>query len=505
MFDITEFATYSTFSIDVTSGSQVVADIQANPHPDAHTCQFISFDASGSHDNGGYNIVEYQWDWDYTGVPAEFNADRTTDTPFIKHQYFTEGSHTTGLIVVNDAPVPQSSGVAFITHDLTRPLPADYVVQEVNKVSTNNDTSNYLGWPASNTIVVDDNDIVHIFSAVYDSAAHTTNLVHYSYDNGTTTEENLGNIQSEYHQSAVIDSQGTIHVVWYGSNNLNYSENSSGSFASPTVLESSFEGFPYTYTIGINGQDELMVIFYDMGGSHPIKYMYKWDTTWSTPEVLTYPEYTYSGGGNLAIMVSCQGTPGNNGSDFHLVYTEQYETTHMNPVVTYQHFDRSAETWSAEEYPSLHYNHYQDWSDIYVTSDNDVFISSSIYWTNTFVCRKDGQTGVWSTWMITNSSNDEYTSTIGANDDGTICVAYWERIGWPDPDPFEVQFKVFHEDMSQADVLAIPAQPLDPSTTAEYRHGDIYMKECNYYVAFCDRRHTGAGYWQIYYSRISHD
>jgi hypothetical protein len=239
--------------------------------------------------------------------------------------------------------------------------------------------------------------------------------------------------------------------------------------------------------------------------NHFMNSVLKTATGWESPVIMRSTDtYTGSPGSELAVMVSCAGTPGENGQDFHAMWTEQYTYGYMNPCVRYSRYDRLTQTWMDAEWVALQLSHYQDWSDMAVTSDGAVVIGSSYYWDNSFVAYRDPSTQAWNIWNIMSTSNDEYTSTIGANDDGTICIAYWERNGYPDPDPFEVQYKIFHKDMSQADVDAIAPQELDPSTAYEYYYSDIFMKECSFYVGFMDRRDTaGAGAWDIYYARIS--
>ena len=503
-FNIDEFATYYPFSVNVKNQKPIAELVSDPPPPTAFTCRVINFDASGSHDLSGYNIASYEWDWDYTGVPAEFLADDTTTTPLNSHMYTVEGSHITGLRVVNDAPVPQTSDPVSLTHEVVRPAYTDYDSREVHRVTLNDGSTNDIWMPGSNAIVVDNNDAVHVFA--HKSTSTLSTLTHYKYDAGTVTSEDLGTFTGYSHQSAVIDSQGIIHVMWVGGTNLlYYSDNSSGSFSAPVDVADFLEGDPYSYSLGINGQDELMFVWQELFTTNDLMgYIDNFGGTWSAPVVLTdTPCGTGQPYSRLAVMVSVNGTPGVNGKDFHCVWTQQFTDTNMTPVVTYSKFDRSSLTWSTPEYAAPGYPHYQDWSDSTVTSDGDVFIASSYVWSNAFIARKDGTTGTWTNLWIAQTSHEEYTSTIGAIDDGTICFAYWERVGYPDPDPFRIKFKVFTENMTQTDLDAITPLTVDPSTTYAYYFGDIFLKTCDFYIAFMDSRDTlGATLSEIYYARI---
>ena len=492
--------TYNYFIVEVREGGGPVAVIESVPAPpNAFTCQFIRYDGSSSYDDSGYNIVSYEWDWDYVGNPAGFIADKVTTTPYAKHQYSTEGSHSTALRVVNDAPSPQTSEPASLTHILIRP--SSYSVKEINRI-TDNGVYEALWLPNSNSVVVDNNDVIHSF------VSYEGNMAHIAYDHGITTQEFLGGLPGQGSASAQVDSQGFVHVAWGNQNSCYYSNNTSGSFTQGSLLANCWESSPYTSSLGINGRDELMFVWYEaFSTTHPMSYMIRSSGGfWSAPVIIMNPPIS-TGYPNteLALQTGVSGTPGDDGHDFHLVWHEQYTDGYMNPVVCYSKFDRDTNTWTPKEYVALHLMHYQDWSDISVTSDGDVFIGSSYYWMDPFVSRKDAVTGNWTTWMIMQTSHDEYTSTLAANDDGTICIAYWERVGYPDPDPFEMHYKIFRETMSQAEVDAIAPRSVDPNTSYGYYYGDIYMKECDFYMVFQDWRDSAGATPELYYARIGHD
>ena len=78
LFDITEFATYARFEIEVsTANLPPVASLLPNP---AYACigNNVMFDATASVDPDG-SIIRYEWDWDLpSGDPLQFAMDETT-------------------------------------------------------------------------------------------------------------------------------------------------------------------------------------------------------------------------------------------------------------------------------------------------------------------------------------------------------------------------------------------------------------------------------------------
>lgn len=274
--------TYNYFIVEVQEGGGPVAVLTSAPAPpNAYTCQFIRFDGSSSYDSSGYNIVAYEWDWDYVGTPSGFVADKVTTTPSVKHQYPTEGTHVTALRVVNNAPSPQKSEPVSLTHILMRPL--SYSVKEVNRI-TDNDAYEALWLPNSNSIVVDNNDVIHAF------VSYNGNLAHITYDHGVVTQEFLGGLPGQGSASAQVDSKGFIHVAWGYQNKCYYSNNTSGSFYQGEVIATAWESTPYTSSLGINGQDELMFVWYEcFCATHPMSYMIKDASGWSAPIIMMNP------------------------------------------------------------------------------------------------------------------------------------------------------------------------------------------------------------------------
>ena len=104
LFDITEFATYATFTIDVAhvaTNLPPVAVLKPNPA----SCDLgdnVDFDGTSSYDTDGI-IVKYEFDFDWDGVEANFSSDATNATGLASSPpYMTEGSFTAGLRVTDN-------------------------------------------------------------------------------------------------------------------------------------------------------------------------------------------------------------------------------------------------------------------------------------------------------------------------------------------------------------------------------------------------------------------
>jgi hypothetical protein len=99
LFEISEFATYQSFAIDVASGNEApVAVLMPNPANGCDGCM-IWFDASGSYDNDG-TIETYEFDFDYDGV--DFFADISGSDSRVLSSIYTTGNYTAALRVYDN-------------------------------------------------------------------------------------------------------------------------------------------------------------------------------------------------------------------------------------------------------------------------------------------------------------------------------------------------------------------------------------------------------------------
>jgi hypothetical protein len=99
LFEISEFATYQSFAIDVASGNEApVAVLAPNPANGCDGCM-IWFDASGSYDNDG-TIDLYEFDFDYDGV--NFVADVSGIEVHVQSPSYATGSYTAALQVFDN-------------------------------------------------------------------------------------------------------------------------------------------------------------------------------------------------------------------------------------------------------------------------------------------------------------------------------------------------------------------------------------------------------------------
>ena len=105
LFDISEFATYQTFSIYVATGNELpVAILIPDPDP-ANITQFqtVDFDGSTSYDTDGtIELYEFMWDWD--GDPLNFVANYSDpiNAQVTSPSYNEVKVYTTGLRVTDD-------------------------------------------------------------------------------------------------------------------------------------------------------------------------------------------------------------------------------------------------------------------------------------------------------------------------------------------------------------------------------------------------------------------
>ena len=114
LFRMQDFATYLIFPIDVGSADNPpTACITTDPTPAQVTEseQPIVFDGTCSTDDG--TIVNYEWDFDYTGNPAQFRPDAVLIGPIVSKTYARPGFYLAALRVT-DNHVPSQQDVTSV-------------------------------------------------------------------------------------------------------------------------------------------------------------------------------------------------------------------------------------------------------------------------------------------------------------------------------------------------------------------------------------------------------
>jgi hypothetical protein len=169
LFDIDEFANWAVFSIDVEVGEYLTACFTADPDEVRMEIDpTIDFDGSCSNDPNGYNIVSFEWDFDWDGDPANFVADDTTAIPTTSNTFSAPGTFTVALRITNDAPVPHTSEIFsddVIVHGWIKPgirlTPSDV-------------TSTDMWWCVDTRIATTSDGLIHIVADNYYGTATPT-------------------------------------------------------------------------------------------------------------------------------------------------------------------------------------------------------------------------------------------------------------------------------------------------------------------------------------------
>lgn len=103
LFEIEEFATYQVFTVDVSQSMIPPTGILVlDPSVIVNPPGTVDLDATGSTDADG-SITTYEFDFDWDGIEANFNADATNATGLATTTtYNTPGSYTIGLKVTDN-------------------------------------------------------------------------------------------------------------------------------------------------------------------------------------------------------------------------------------------------------------------------------------------------------------------------------------------------------------------------------------------------------------------
>lgn len=103
LFEISEFATYATFEIEISYTPNIPPVAVLDPVSTViNETETVWFDASESYDTDG-TIELYEFDYDWDGVEANFAANASNTTGIIESSpYYSQGVYTAGLRVTDD-------------------------------------------------------------------------------------------------------------------------------------------------------------------------------------------------------------------------------------------------------------------------------------------------------------------------------------------------------------------------------------------------------------------
>ena len=167
-FKIMDFTTYQVFEINIMSADNPpTACMTTNPSPPQlpENAQPILFNGSCSTDDGV--ITSYEWDFDYSGNPADFHADRTGVN--ILYTYPRPGFFIAAIRVTDNHVPPQQSvtSVPVSVFCTTYPSPSCTITQNPSWIVTSDNTAWTemdgkidMGFLSNGNVVVEDNGIL---------------------------------------------------------------------------------------------------------------------------------------------------------------------------------------------------------------------------------------------------------------------------------------------------------------------------------------------------------
>ncbi len=138
LFDISEFATYAVFEVEVELGyvgSDPVADITVDPPCCIN--QDVTFDASGStdiEDDAASIPLNFEFDYDYDGITFDVDRAMSTD-PIAVTQYANQGLYT-AAVRVTDSDL--DTDIATVTFGINVLVPGDPEIDITDGVSITN-------------------------------------------------------------------------------------------------------------------------------------------------------------------------------------------------------------------------------------------------------------------------------------------------------------------------------------------------------------------------------
>lgn len=506
LFDISEFATYAVFSIDVATGftSEPPVAIISSPCPtnEIHDSSSLFFDGRLSADDFP-PLAGYAWDFDWDSDPLNFDVDSALD--HLNHQFITTGNFTIGLRVEDsEGQFGYASVSVTVISAFQRSWQTSILVSGMSGIE------DCLDSP-SHQIVVDCDGIVHIVFSFGSSGGPPSGMYYVNYDGATMSspEYFAGTSYSVRQPTIKIDNQGILHFTYILSNSVYYCTRTGGTWSAPEVIISSADtpGFNILNpSMSINYRGEIMVIFTKQDPSTAnytwyIGYIFNDGTGWSAHQDITEVYLKVSGSSytrpNEDVLVD-------NDGKFHLLYKSWPDAGSPRDYDLW-HVIYDGGSWGTT-------NKFCDDSGTnisligYVAPDGDVFAAwqTSMFGTfNVMYQRYDAQTQTWgsSTRVSQNPLSGDYSfiPDVAVDTEGNVMYV-WEY--YDDTGLRHIYYKTFHETDSAATILNATENDLVTGAWHRTEPNTYFESNGRIHLIWEDERSDPGNYSQrdIYYS-----
>ena len=482
LFEIDEFATYASFTIGVSTVLEdPVALFTTDPNPPnvGTTHPYVTFDGSSSYDPDGGSITLFEWDFNWDGIPADFNPDISGTDPVIEYSYSCiEGVYTAALRVTDDDSPAGVSAIASV--DVT-------VDADLNSGSWEGSTQ--LGFEEATfgdqiimtgqMLNTDSTGISHVIT--YDSDwLLGSNIYHRTFD-GTnlSTKESLHFGYKIAGATSALDSNDDLHIVWLrydqsAPSTIEHLVYSNGSFGTVTTLHTTPVSYQSMWiNIQNNPDGNIMVVWMNCNGDWlDSRFMY----TVNNGSGFTTPDFA---SGQINLRLNTEGswhhlspciaaTPDNK---FHLVFYQLDADLSPNRVIYEMIFDGAS--WTS---PSVVFDDQLSTLVSYdlslaAGSDGDLHLIGCQLW-GLYIeyIRYDATTGLWSSPVDVGIAGwGNFADPAVEVDDAGNVHAVWQQ----ETDHL-LKLKVFCESASESEILALPEITIDNTTTLfNQKHPDV--------------------------------
>ena len=506
LFEISEFATYATFNISVSTVPQdPVAVIMTDPDPAnvGTSHPYVTFDGSNSYDPDGGPIALFEWDFSWDGVPANFTPDISGANPVVEYSYScVEGVYSAALRVTDD---DSPAGVSAIVSVVVT------VDNDFNSGSWEGSTRFEFGEGTLGDHIIltgqmlntDSAGISHIIT--YDS----TNIYHRTFD-GTTlsARESLALSYQITGATSALDADGDLHIVWFRNGSPRTVEHvvySGGSFGSVTTLHTTPSSYQSNWiNIQNNPDGDVLVMWVNSNGDWTdSKFMYTIDdgSGFSTPDFAS---------GQINIRLNTTGswhhvspcvaaTPDNK---FHVVFYMLDVDLGWNRVLYEMIYDGSSWSPFAVLWDGPSWDVPYDLA-IASGSDGDLhLIGCQLGGSNIEYYRKDASTGLWSPPKqvgYAGGGNFAFPS-VDVDDAGNVYAMWNQGTAFDDV----MKMKAFCKTASESEILALSEITVDSSTTSHnQKHSDVaWDKDHNLMAVYQDEWFSN---YYSYFNRFVYD
>jgi hypothetical protein len=476
-------STYNYVEITVSGSGQdnPIAIIETTPNPPTVSVMnpLVIFDGSDSYDPDGGPITLYEWDFDYSGDPSEFDPDLVgMDATVTQDYHCITGTHLVALRVTDDDIPAGVSEIASVEVNVIddRPTGSWEGSEELGNEWIDGDFLYVTGQ----MLQVDSIGRTHIITRGYDNVARRYFINRRTFDGSTISAPTQVPGTPDYFNmvTSVMDNNDELHLFWFAydtNESLYHTQTVDGAFTGNVEVLCTESRANYMYEMmnvckNVNGDIMVTWLDYDWDKVDP-HFMFTMNdgSGFTTPANIPYLiNMRSSAGPNPGYINLAPNLVSTPDGKFHQIFYAYDGDLSYNVVIFDIVFDGSNWDTPRKAFDPAYTSGTPYDISVAAGPDGNIHVTGPWSAGNMAYVRYDSQSDTWqdAITVAANSSNMPY-GAVEVDDYGFVHLVYAANDGY-------LRLKVFCQYADEASILALPDSIIDSSTRSnDHNQADL--------------------------------